>query len=494
MQALVTSPILTRVMRVTLINPPKTYQVWAGVPDIFNMPDAYLFPPLGIMYLSAHLRKFTTHEPTLFDCVEREWTAPEVAIEAAKTEPQVLGITANSHNLVNVLEVITEVKKLIPDIFVVIGGSHVTSFPDEAARFPNTDVAIRGDGEETLAGLLDHLEAGTDWRLLLNICYLDGDRVVVTDHTEPSRDLDQFPFPDRESLAPDRYYTPGMKEAKATTVISSRGCPFNCTFCSVPHKYRTRSARDIVDELEYCRRALNIREFHFIDDIFNITPERVIEISEEILARDLDIFWGYKAGCTAVSEEMLRVSRRAGCIRMHYGVETWSDDGLIALQKKARIKDIRTAFAMTRDAGIRPIAYMIIGCPHEHTRDEVLNAVSFVKTLKPDYTVFSLYTPYPDAPIFEEGVQAGLWDKNCWKEFMLNPTRNYELPTVWDEHLDKDTLVQLLKEVHNRFYFSPEVLLRTGLSMRTVPELVRLVKGGLILLKLQFLPAQGRRI
>jgi anaerobic magnesium-protoporphyrin IX monomethyl ester cyclase len=482
-------------MRICLVNPPKTYQVWAGVPDIFNGPDAYLFPPLGIMYLSAHLKAHTNHEVHLYDCVERGWTADEVARRIAAVRPQVLGVTANSHNLVNVREVIDAVRRRVPDVFVTIGGSHVTSFPEEAALFPGSNAAIRGDGEDPLTELLDHLEKGTDWRGIKNLSYLDDKgRPVVNEKVEPTKDLDRYPFPDREGLFPDRYYTPGMKEARATTIMSSRGCPFNCTFCNVPHRYRTRSAKNIVDEMEYCRRQLGIKEFHFIDDIFNITVDRVNEISEEILARKLEVYWGYKAGCIAVDEKMLALARKAGCIRMHYGVETWSDDGLVALQKKAREKDIRRAFKLTRKAGIRPIAYMIAGCPHEKSPKDVLSAIPFVKSLRPDYVVFSLYTPYPDAPVFQEGVERGLWDADCWRRFMVNPTREYDLPTVWNEHMDKDTLVKLLKQVHNRFYFSPGVLVRTTLSMRTVPEVVRLVRGGLILLKLQFLPAASRRI
>ncbi len=465
------------------------------MPDIFNGPDAYLFPPMGIMYLSAHLKTHTHHEVFQFDAVERGWTAEETAREVARVKPDVVGVTSNSHNLVNVREVIEETRKLIPDIFVVIGGSHVTSFPAEAAQFPGVNAAIRGDGEEPLTELLSHLEKGTDWHAVKNVSYLDdaGDP-VVNEKTEPTKDLDVYPFPDREGLIPDRYYTPGMKEARATTLMSSRGCPFNCTFCNVPHRYRTRSAKNIVDEMEYCSRELGIKEFHFIDDIFNITTDRVNEISNEILSRNLKVYWGYKAGCLAVDEEMLALSRKAGCIRVHYGVETWSDAGLIALQKKAREADIRRAFKLTRDAGIRPIAYMIAGCPHEKTPEEVLSAVPFVLSLKPDYVVFSLYTPYPDAPVFQEGVAKGLWDADCWKKFMINPTREYNLPTVWNEHMDKDTLVWLLKQVHNRFYFNPRVLIRTGLSMRTVPEAVRLIRGGLILMKLQFLRATTRRI
>ncbi len=481
-------------MRIALVNPPKTYQVWAGVPDIFNMPDAYLFPPLGIMYLSAFLKKHTKHEPFLFDAVAQGWTAEQTASQAIATGATVLGVTANTHNLVNVAEVIAEARRLRPDLIVLLGGSHANSFPEEAALLPGVDAAIRGDAEETLAAFLDCLDSKTNWKGLDNLAYIEDGKPVLTAKLEPESNLDLFPFPDRDGLAPGDYYTPGMKMARATTIISSRGCPFNCSFCSVPHRYRSRSPKNIVDELEHCNKQLGIQEFHFIDDIFNITSDRVMAISQEILDRNLKIFWGFKAGCKGVTDEMLKLARRAGCIRMHYGVETWSDEGLASMNKKARIADIRPAFEKTRKAGIRPIAYLIIGCPHEKTPDEVMNVVPFVKSLNPDYVVFSLYTPYPDAPIFKEGVEKGLWDADCWKRFMLNPSRDYDLPTVWNEFMTKEQLVNLLKRVHNQFYFNPRTMLRTLASMRTLPELLRLVQGGLILLKLQVLKPDTRRI
>lgn len=481
-------------MKVFLVNPPRTYQVWAGVPDIFNGPDAYLFPPLGIMYLASYLRERTGHDVELLDCVERGYSAERAAKRIAAADPDLLGVSASTHNLVNVVEVIREAKKLLPDLFTIIGGSHVTSFPEEAARLPGIDAAVRGDGEEPLAALLDRLESGAAWRDLDNLCYMENGAPVLTGHEEPHSDLDRFPFPDRSLLPLNRYYTPGMKAANATTIITSRGCPYRCTFCSVPHNYRARSAANIADELEYCSRELGIREFHFIDDIFNITPERVIEVSETILERNLDIYWGFKAGCTSVTKKMLAAAKRAGCIRLHFGVETWSDKGLEMMGKKARLADIRAAFKKTGEAGIRAIAYLIIGCPHEKTAADVERVVPFVKSLRPDYAVFSLYTPYPDTPSFEEGVNKGLWKTDCWTRFMRNPRRDFDLPTIWDEFIDRKTQVALLKKVHNRFYFSPPYMARTLLSMRTAAELKRLVQGGLILLKLQSLKAFSRRI
>ncbi|NLE65868.1 MAG: B12-binding domain-containing radical SAM protein [Lentisphaerae bacterium] len=481
-------------MRIALVNPPRTFQVWAGVPDIFNGPDAYLFPPLGIMALSSWLKRSGRHEPHLVDCVARRWSAGDAAGHIARLRPDVLGVTANTHNLVNVLDVIRAVRLRVPGIFVVIGGSHVTAFPGEAALFPGIDAAISGDGEAPLLSLLDCLEQGRDWSAIPGLCRVKDGMPCVNPAAAPERDLDAFPFPDREGLAPGDYYTPGMKMARATTIISSRGCPFQCSFCSVPHQYRTRTAKNIVDELELCAGRYGIQEFHFVDDLFNPTPERVMEISMRIIERKLNIAWGFKAACFAVSEPMLDIARRAGCVRIHYGVETWSDAGLEALNKKTRVRHIRDAFEKTRKAGIRAIAYMIAGCPHEKTPADVMAAAPFVKSLKPDYVVFSLYTPYPDAPIFKEGAARGLWSEDCWRSFMLNPTREHRLPTTWSEHMSKDRLVGLLRRLHNAFYFSPAVLFRTLLSLRTLPELVRIVRGGIILLKLQFLRADSGRI
>ena len=107
-------------MQIALINPPKTFQVWAGVPDIFNMPDAYLFPPLGIMYLAGFLKQRTRHVPFLFDAVAQAWSAEQVAAQAIATGASVLGVTANTHNLVNVAEVIAEARRLQPNITVLL--------------------------------------------------------------------------------------------------------------------------------------------------------------------------------------------------------------------------------------------------------------------------------------------------------------------------------------------------------------------------------------
>ncbi|MBN2055294.1 B12-binding domain-containing radical SAM protein [bacterium] len=481
-------------MDILLVHPPKRDQVWAGVPDIFNKQDSYIFPPLGIMYLSSYLHRNTSHRVDVIDCLPGDLDAEDVVRKVRQVRPRVMGIIACTHNLINVHRIILAVKMADASIRIVLGGPHVTSFPREAAMLEGVDVAVQGDGEEPLRALLDAWEAGLDPQTVPGTVLARNGAVTLNPLEHQAMDLDVFPFPDRESFPLDGYYTPGMVARRATTIISSRGCPNRCVFCNVPQCYRTRSVGNIVDEMQECVERYGIEEIHFIDDIFNPTPDRVIAVADEIIRRRLKISWGFKASCAGTTYDMLRRAKEAGLVRMHYGVETYSDEGLRELNKHITIEQIFRVFRWTQELRIRNIAYMIIGNPHEQTEQSVLAVKGFIRRLNPDFVVYSLFTPYPDAPIFQRGVELGLWDEDCWKRFMLAPKTDYELPTAWTRYLDKPALLRLFKNVNRSFYFHPRVLARTMCSLRGFEDFKRTVRGGLSLVKMEFLRAGARRI
>jgi radical SAM superfamily enzyme YgiQ (UPF0313 family) len=483
-------------MRVLLLQPPKRLQVWAGVPSVFNDRFAYLFPPLGLMHLSSFLKKNTAHEVRLVDCLPDNLDFPDITTIVRRFAPDVVGMAASaSHNLVNVARAIEAVRAARPDAFIVLGGAHVTSFPEFAARLAGVDAAIVGDGEEPFRLLLEARASGGELTAVPNLVMRLPDGTIHQSERLPNiEDLDHYPFPDRDACPPGKYFTPGMRGRLATTMISSRGCPFRCVFCNVPHAYRTRTPANIVDEIEECVRRHGVQDIHFVDDIFNITPERVMAVSEEILRRGVNAWWGYKASVRQTTREMIRVAKRAGCYRMHYGVETFTEDGLKALNKRATLDEIEQCFAMTREEGVKPIAYMIIGCPHEKAAAEILAADKFLKKLRPAYVVYSLFTPYPDAPVFAEGVKRGLWPADCWERFMLAPTADHQLPTAWEEHLTKAELVAIFKQLNRRFYFAPSTLWRTLTAIGSWAEVKRLALGGLSLLRMELVKAGSRDI
>ncbi|MCL5035488.1 MAG: B12-binding domain-containing radical SAM protein [Chloroflexi bacterium] len=481
-------------MKVLLVNPPKNHQVWAGIPDIFNTRDIYMFPPLGIMTVSAYLKKNTGHEIHLMDCFAENLRPPAVAEKAKEIGADVVGVLTLTHNLADVSMIMKEIKKTSPDIHTVIGGPHTYVYPHKAAAMEGVDSVVRGDGEETFMDWLSALSGEKDPSEVAGVLFKKDGEIIETPVRDPVHDLDSLPFPDRKSLIQHKYYTPAMRRDRGTTLITSRGCPHRCVFCSTHKNYRTRSPGNVVDEVEDCVENLGIKEILFIDDTFNSSPGRVIDICNEILKRKIKFEWGFKAACHTVTPEMLKLAREAGCTKIHYGVETATDEGLKYLNKKASMEDIFNAFEWTKKAKIRAIAYMMVGCPYEKSKDDVLKIKDFIRKLDPDYVVHSLFSPYPDAPIFKKGVELGLWEADCWDKFMDNPAVDYDLPTVWEEHLTKDELVDVMKILHQDFYLSPRKILKTLLTVKSIPELVRMAAGGMSIIKLKSVRPDVRRI
>jgi radical SAM superfamily enzyme YgiQ (UPF0313 family) len=480
-------------MKLLLIHPGSRHQVWAGVPAAVNSRGSHLFPPLQVASLASYIRARSHHSVEVIDFRLDEPEESQQARRIAAAAPDAIGVTANSHNLANVAVVVRAAHLAAPDAPIFLGGPHATAFPEEAARFPGIAAAVTGDGEKPLVALLDAFEAGTDPLTIPGVLRAEDGNVRRGPESTPEHDLDDLPFPDRSWMPRGVYFTPAMRERQATTVLSSRGCPFECIYCSVPHQYRTRSPENIAAELAECRDRYGVREIHFVDDIFNITERRVFEISEAILQRGVKLRWGFKGGCRNVSADMLALAKKAGLVRAHYGVETYNDAGLQALDKKTTIADIRRAFALTRNAGVIAIAYLIIGSPHEKTMAEVTGVRPFIADLKPDYAVYSLFSPYPESPAFALGVERGLWDANVWRDFMLDPQPVHNLPTAWTEFFTKEELVRAFKQVNFAFYAHPRTLWRTFRRVGSWVELKRVLAGGWSLAKVWLMPGGGGR-
>jgi anaerobic magnesium-protoporphyrin IX monomethyl ester cyclase len=281
-------------------------------------------------------------------------------------------------------------------------------------------------------------------------------------------------------------------------MITSRGCPNKCNFCNTQQRYSVRSAKSIVDEMEHCQARYGIEEIHFIDDLFNRTAERVMEISDEILRRGIKMRWGFKAACRGATPGMVEMAAAAGCTKIHYGVETGTDEGLKSLNKSLTIEEIRRVFRFTKEKGMTTIAYMMLGIPHEKEAEDVRKSIRFIRELDPDYVVWALLSPYPDTELFRRGVELKIYEPDCWEKFMIAPmekeekTENYNLPTAWEEHMKKEELIKLFKEAHRDFYFSPSKIIRTLMKIASPEELVRIVKGGISLMKMEFLGGDAR--
>ncbi|HXE72515.1 MAG TPA: radical SAM protein [Candidatus Nitrosotenuis sp.] len=487
-------------MKVLLVNAPRIDSIWCGVPDIFNGKDQHLFPPLGIMYLSGYIKERTRHECMIYDPnadkLEVNYTYKKMEEIMRRYQPDVVGITALTHNMVDIARTAELAKKVSKDIHVTIGGPHVVRFPEETMLMKNVDsIVVDRDAEETFGEWLDALERGSGFDQVQGVHYRDKNGEIQRNPRRPlNKNLSRLPFPDRTGLDLKKYYTPGMKGVVATTMVTSRGCPQGCHFCFANSSYGVRDAVDVVNEMEHCKKQ-GIEEVHFVDDIFNAPAKRVVAIADEILKRGLKMSWGFKAIVNATTREMLERAKEAGCSKAHFGVETGTPEGLKSLGKTfIKLDDSRRVFKWCRELGITSCAYIMIGTPAEKNEADIRRTIDFVYELDPDFVVYAIMSPYPDTPLWKQGADLGLWDYDLWRNFMINPVPGTEIPTTWTEHMSKEEILRIFKKVNREFYFNPRRVMRTLAQVTSWEHLLRIVRGGLAIARLQLLQPNARSI
>ncbi len=444
-------------MKVLLINPPIKNIIQAELPPALSR-EVGVFPPLGLMYIASYLRKYSDHRIQILDAVAEDLNQTTLEEAVRKFRPQIIGITAHTNNLLDVLLLVRLIRKINPRIHINIGGPQARVFPQETLRLEGVDSVIPGEGEISFFQLVESLSQGKDLKEIPGLIFKEGEEVISGKRPAPP-DLDRLPFPARDLIKSQRYYYILGRKSTFTTMVSSRGCPYRCTFCSTPKEnYRQRSVRSVVQEMEECDH-LGVEEIHFVDDTLNLSPEWVISICQEIKRRDLRIPWSFRGRVNTLTRKVLQELKAANCIRINLGVETSTDEGLKRLKKGLTIHQTEEVFTWTKEIGIPTVAYFLIGCPHEKSREDILHTLHFAKRLNPDFALFNILTPYPDTELYREGLEKGLFEKDFWREFALRPTKDFEIK-VWEEFFTKREMEKILNSIYRRYYFRFPVILR----------------------------------
>ena len=464
-------------MKVLLINPPKTNAVRSEVPAVVRE-EGGKYPPLGLMYVQAYMKAHTDFEVELLDADANGLDYPGLEEEVKGKEPDLVGVTALTHNLVDVVQTVAAVRRARPQAHINLGGPHVNAFPREASRIEALDSLTVGDGEAAFTELAQRVAAAKPIETVpgLMVRAASGEWTGVP-QAGAIRDIDILPFPDHSADQAKFYNIMGTASAVAT-MVTSRGCPFRCTFCSTPREhYRERSAASVVDEMAACMEA-GVEEIYFVDDTFNVHPERVTAICERIVDRELKVKWSCRLRIDRTTFDLLERMKAAGCTRVQYGVETSTDEGLEVLGKGITVSQVRDVIAWTKKAGIPAVTYFMIGCPHERTRDDVLRTIRFAKELDTDMAMFNVLTPMPGCKLHEQGVARGVLTEQCWQGFFENPAPGFQ-PEVWEEHLSRAELYELLDAAYRSFYLRPRVILRRLWGLRSWQQLKRQARAAM---------------
>ncbi len=470
-------------VKVLLVNPPQINLVTNNIPSIVDEERGYN-PPLGILYVAAYARENTRHEIGVIDAVVEELDYPALKMRLLRESPDVVGITATTFTLVDACETAKLVKEINGDILVVMGGPHPYIYPDETINLPGVDFLVLGEGEKAFSALLDNLDDPAALREIKGLVFRDRGEIINTGNPPLVEDLDSLPFPARDLTPFRKYYSLIAKTRPVTTMITSRGCPFRCLFCDRPHlgkRFRPRSAKNVVDEMEQCV-GLGILEFLIYDDTFTVNKQRVFDICREIKERGLKIGWDVRARVDTITPEMLKAMKDSGCERIHYGVEAGTPEVIETLRKGITIEQVRRVFKQTKEAGIAILAYFMIGSPGE-TKAQIEESLRLAQELSPDYLHLAITTPFPETDLYRMGFDRGVLKEDYWRQFAKSPHAGF-LPKVWEEHMTRDELIEQLHKGYKDFYLRPGYIWNSLKGLKSLSDLRAKARAGFKLFRI----------
>jgi len=245
--------------------------------------------------------------------------------------------------------------------------------------------------------------------------------------------------------------------------------------------FRARSAKNVVEEMLVCQQ-MGIKEIFIYDDTFAVDRQRVLDICQLIKEKDVKIAWDIRTRVNTVDEEVLRALKKAGCQRIHYGVEAGTQRVLDVLRKGITLRQVRDAFSLTKKIGIQTVGYFMIGSPTE-TKKEILETVRLMKQLNPDYVHIAITTPFPATDLYEWAKKEGVITNDPWQDFSKNPNSSF-VPPLWEKELSREELNELLKNAYRSFYLRPSYIFQKFFQLKSFSEFLNKVKAALTLLKI----------
>ena len=466
-------------MKVLLISPPHHNMLPPPEPAELEEEEG-TYPPLGLMYIAAYLEKYSDHQVEILDTQVDNLSYEEIEKIISEKSPDIVGIQATTFTLKDAVLTANLVKKINKNIHVAIGGPHIDLYPNETAGLESVDSVIRGEGEITFVGLANALSKNMPLEGIKGIIFKKDGEIINNGERPFVNNLDELPFPARHLLPYKKYFSGVSGKQFITTMMTSRGCPFNCLFCYTKNRvFRARSPDNVINEIKECIK-MGITEFELYDDTFTVDKNRSLEIAQKIIDENLKITWGCRARINTVDENLLRTFKKAGCVRINYGIESGNAEILKKIRKGITLEQIEEVLKLTQKIGITSIAYFMIGFPEE-SKSQILETINFAKKIDPDYCLFCITVPYPSTDIYKMGLESGLYKEDYWKKFASNPLQEFT-PRIWDKELSEQELKELLKYAYHSFYVRPKYILKRFLKLRSIYEFNRLAKTGLKIL------------
>jgi radical SAM superfamily enzyme YgiQ (UPF0313 family) len=401
----------------------------------------YTQPPMGLLLLASILQQDGHHVNIVDNSIG--W--------GSIWNSDVVGITAMTPDIDNALNIASRIKRYHPDTKIILGGAHATIMPEETLNI-DIDTLVAGEGDKAILEVINN----------------DIDGIYKSDTKVDVEDLPLLAY----NLVPHRRYSPHPPHGRKKpfmAMITSRGCPYTCSYCSKAvfgNKYRAQSADRVGFEIDCYTRRYGVKEIAFYDDVFTLDKDRIHKLCDVLLTRNIKIAWTCESRVDLVDYELLKHMKEAGCYSIAYGIESGNQCILDALNKRIRLSDIEQAVKDTRKAKIEAIGYFMLGAPNE-TLDTMKDTVKLAIDLKLDYAQFSKTVPFPGTRLYEEYGDG----RKSWSEFQYTQKTDTEFI---DNNIDTNYQIS---NAYRRFYLRPSYIWQRLSGIRNIEDINIMVKG-----------------
>jgi len=412
-----------------------------------------VYPPVGVLSMAAVLKQ-AGHQADFVDADVMR-LSPEETCDALPDAPAIIGVTLTVGQAFTAATYLKALRDRFPEALLVAGGPLVSGVRDTVLDdFPMLDFAVVEEGELAIGDLAELVEGKHKPGDVRNLVWRD-DGEPVANPVQRIPDLNALPLPDYSLVEPfiDRYSAPGPSIASPSlAIMCTRGCPYNCAFCSSPDNWgrrmTLRSVESILDEVSFLRERFGVNEIFFQDDTLNARPEWFFQLTDGIVERNLhkEIFFRapFRVNRKILTEEVLRRARAAGFWLIFYGVESGNQEMLNRMGKGATIAEIERAFELTDRAGLCSLASFMVGNEGE-TEETFRDSVALLRRIRPDFGGFAIAAPFPGSRLARRAMAAGHVLQPDYRQYRWGDA------ILRTEALSTDEIVQLAGEGNRAF-------------------------------------------
>lgn len=456
-----------RKLRILLVDSPDTNIIKGSCPPgepTVSKADH----PLGLLYVGTNVQKTIGQSEVdikILGFCPGEKRYLEITREMMREfKPDIVGLTSYTFTIYDTYQIARLVKSENPNVFVIFGGINTSFYPEEMIRQPFIDAIAIGDGEKTFSDFVKNF--GTPEMYSIRGIWIKKNGDIIKNPTrQPISNLDDLPFPDRNLLIFQDIYQESYIFSdynfnyRKTELLSSRGCPYSCEYCqSFGKKYRTRTPKNVVDEMEYLLSE-GYNFFQFWDETFNVQKERSKEIFREIIRRNLQkkIRYRVRIAGNLVDEEMIRLMKESGCQMIYVGIESASNETIRTVGRKIEVEKCIETVYLAKKYGIGVLGYFIIGFPGE-TEKDIQKTIKLILKLPLDFMETTILTPLPNTPLYLKAISEGKMD-DWYRRYTLKPWKNAWYK-YYETTIPAKRLYEIQKKIYFKFYFRPSYILK----------------------------------